>query len=165
MDDNEYHLCEVVSSSEDDGAPLNDFHQTLTNNGLSNGAQLIMRPGSVPTKNHVRLKIFQILNKIYKQPEASRTTLIYFAYVKIFDSSVSVHTAPLYEMVPFDNVFELPVISPFNVLRERIAQTIEFKVPSNYARDTKPCEFIRLYEMENDQPVSIIHEPVLTTLK
>ena len=68
-------------------------------------------------------------------------------------------------MVPFDNVFELPVISPFNVLRERIAQIIEFKVPPNHARDAKPSEFIRLYEMEDDQPVSIIHEPVLTTLK
>ncbi|CAF1468966.1 unnamed protein product [Adineta ricciae] len=146
LDDNEYHLREVVSSFEDDGTPLNDFHQTLTNNGLSNGAQLTMRPGSVPTKNHVRLKVFQIFDKIYKQPEA-------------------IHTVPLYEMVPFDNVFELPVISPFNVLRERIAQTIEFKVPPNYARDTKPSEFIRLYEMEDDQPVSIIHEPVLTTLK
>jgi hypothetical protein len=57
------------------------------------------------------------------------------------------------------------LISPFNVLREQIAKYIEFRMPSGYARDVKPLEFIRLYDMEEDQPVSIIHEPLLTTLK
>jgi hypothetical protein len=68
-------------------------------------------------------------------------------------------------MVELTELFELPLISPFNVLRERIAKHIEFKVPSTYARDIKPSEFIRLYYLDDDQPVSIIHEPILTTLK
>ncbi len=71
----------------------------------------------------------------------------------------------MYDMVELDELFELPVISSFNVLRERIAKHIGFIVPSNYARDVKPLEFIRLYYVEDDQPVSIIHEPLLTTLK
>jgi hypothetical protein len=68
-------------------------------------------------------------------------------------------------MVELTELFELPLISPFNVLRERIAKHIEFKVPANYPRDIKPSEFIRLYYLDDDQPVSIIHEPILTTLK
>jgi len=68
-------------------------------------------------------------------------------------------------MVELEEPFELPIISPFNVLRERIAKLIEFTVPPNYARDVKPLEFIRLYDMEDNQPTYIIHEPVLTTLK
>ncbi|CAF2361534.1 unnamed protein product [Rotaria sp. Silwood2] len=68
-------------------------------------------------------------------------------------------------MVELEEPFELPVISPFNVLRERIAKYIELKVPPGYARDVKPLEFIRLYRMEDDQPVSIVHEPILITLK
>ncbi|UJR25754.1 hypothetical protein I4U23_007103 [Adineta vaga] len=144
--DNEYHLCEVTSSSENDEQPLNDFDQTLINNGLSNGTQLIMKSGSVASKNHVRLKIFRILGKIYEPSDA-------------------IHTVPTFETVLFDEIIELPLISPFNVLRERIAQIIEFKVPPNHARDIKPSEFVRLYEMEDDQPISIIHEPILTTLK
>ncbi|CAF0972981.1 unnamed protein product [Adineta steineri] len=144
--DNEYHLCEVTSSLADDEQPLNDFDQTLSANSLTNGAQLTMRPGSVAPKNHVRLKIFRILDKIYEPMEA-------------------IHIDPKYNTIEFGEYFELPIISPFNVLRERIAQYIEFRVPSNYARDVKPSEFIRLFDMENNQPVSIIHEPILTTLK
>jgi len=68
-------------------------------------------------------------------------------------------------MVELEELFELPIISPFNVLRERIANHIEFKVPSNHPRGVKSCEFIRLYNIEDEQPISIIHEPVLTTLK
>jgi len=61
--------------------------------------------------------------------------------------------------------FELPIMSPFNVLRERIAKFIDFKAPLNYENDIQSLEFIRLYDIENDQPTSIIHEPILTTLK
>jgi len=68
-------------------------------------------------------------------------------------------------MVDLEGLFELPIISPFNVLREQIANHIEFKVPPGHAKDVKPLEFIRLYNIEDDQPVSIIHEPILTTLK
>jgi hypothetical protein len=68
-------------------------------------------------------------------------------------------------MVDLEERFELPIISPFDVLRERIANHIEFKVPPGYARNVKPLEFIRLYDMDDSQPVSIIHEPLLTTLK
>ncbi|CAF3335448.1 unnamed protein product [Rotaria sp. Silwood1] len=144
--DDEYHLCEVKSSSIDDGPPLNDFDQTLNTNDLTNGAQLTMKPGSVAKKNYVRLKISRILDKIYEPNEA-------------------IHTEPKYNMVEFDEQFELPVISPFNVLREHIAKHIDFKVPAGYARDVKPLEFIRLYRIEDDQSLSVIHEPVLITLK
>jgi hypothetical protein len=50
---------------------LNDFDQTLLINGLTNGAQLAMRIGSIPPRNHIRLKIFQIINKFYRPNEAS----------------------------------------------------------------------------------------------
>ena len=68
-------------------------------------------------------------------------------------------------LAELEEKFELPLISPFNVLRERIANFIEFRVPAGYQRDVKPAEFIRLYAVEDNQPVSIVHEPVLTTLK
>lgn len=68
-------------------------------------------------------------------------------------------------MIELGTLFELPVISPFNTLREQIVQHIEFRMPSSYTRDVKSLEFIRLYDMEDDQPASIIHEPLLTTLK
>lgn len=68
-------------------------------------------------------------------------------------------------MIELEGFFELPIISPFNVLREQIANFIEFKVPPNLGRDIKPLDFIRLYELDDDQPASIIHEPILTTLK
>ncbi len=70
--DNDYHLCEVKSSSTNDESPLNDFDQTLSANRLTNGAQLTMRPGSVAPKNHVRLKALRIMNKTYSIPEASK---------------------------------------------------------------------------------------------
>jgi len=92
------------------------------------------------------LKILRIIDKIYKPNEA-------------------IHITPKFHMVELNELFELPIISPFNVLRERIATHIEFKIPPNYPRDIKPLDFIRLYDIEDDQPVSIIHEPVLTTLK
>ncbi len=76
-----------------------------------------------------------------------------------------VHTDPIYDLSELEELFELPLISPFNVLREQIVKYIEFRMPTGYARDVKPLEFIRLYDMEEDQPVSIIHEPLLTTLK
>jgi hypothetical protein len=58
--------------------------------------------------------------------------------------------------------FELLITSPFNLLRERIAKFIDFKSPLN---DAQPMEFIRLYDIEDDQPTTIVHEPILTTLK
>jgi hypothetical protein len=69
--DNDYHLCEVKTSLINDGPPLNDFDQSLLVNGLTNGAQLTIRSGSVAPRNHVRLKIFKIINKYYKPSEAS----------------------------------------------------------------------------------------------
>jgi hypothetical protein len=54
-----------------DGPPLNDFDQTLLVNGLTNGTQLTIRSGSVAPRNHVRLKVFRIINKYYKPNEAS----------------------------------------------------------------------------------------------
>jgi len=41
-----------------------------------NGAQLTMRPGSVAPKNHVRLKIFRIIDKTYKPNEASMNEIL-----------------------------------------------------------------------------------------
>jgi hypothetical protein len=72
---NDYHLCEVKTSLINDGSPLNDFDQTLLVNGLTNGAQLTIRSGSIAPRNHVRLKIFQIINKYYKPNEASMNKL------------------------------------------------------------------------------------------
>jgi hypothetical protein len=71
--DNDYHLCEMQSSLINDGTPLNDFDQTLLENKLTNGAQLTMRAGSVAPKNHVRLKIFRILDRTYQPVEASES--------------------------------------------------------------------------------------------
>lgn len=68
-------------------------------------------------------------------------------------------------MVDLNILFELPLISPFNLLREKIANHIEFHVPSNFVREAKALEFIRLYGMQDDQPSSLIHEPLSTTLK
>lgn len=76
-----------------------------------------------------------------------------------------VHIQPKSEMIELEEIFELPVISPFNVLREHIANHIEFKVPAGFARDVKSLEFIRLYRVEEDQSISVIHEPSLITLK
>ena len=70
--DNNYHLCEVQPSLINEEAPLNDFDQTLVVNGLTNGTQLTMRSGSVAPKNHVRLKVFRIIDRIFKPPEASK---------------------------------------------------------------------------------------------
>ena len=61
--------------------------------------------------------------------------------------------------------FQLSIMSPFNVLRDCITKFIDFKVPSNYVNDAQPLEFIRLYEIESNQPTTVVHEPVLTTLK
>ena len=71
-DDNDYHLCEVKSSLINDGPPLNDFDQNLVVNGLTNGIQLAMRPGSVAPRNHVRLKVSKIINKYHKPMETSK---------------------------------------------------------------------------------------------
>jgi len=68
-------------------------------------------------------------------------------------------------MTELNERFELPIISSFNILRERIAKFIDFKIPLNYENNIQLFEFIRLYDIEDDQPTSIIHEPVLTTLK
>ena len=70
--DNDYHLCEVQSALIDDGPPLNDFDQTLLANRLTNGAQLTMKSGSVAPKNHVRLRILRIIERIYKPNQASK---------------------------------------------------------------------------------------------
>lgn len=70
--DNEYHLCEVKTSLINDGQPLNDFDQTLTINGLTNGAQLAIRSGSIPPRNHLRLKLFRIIHKFHTPAEASK---------------------------------------------------------------------------------------------
>ncbi|CAF1418354.1 unnamed protein product, partial [Adineta steineri] len=144
--DNEYHLCEMKSTLINDGSPLNDFDQTLLVNGLTNGAQLTIRSGSIAPRNHIRLKVFKIINQYYKPNEA-------------------IHTRPKFEMIELTQRFELPITSSFNALRERIAKLIDFKVPSNYTSDTQPLEFIRLYDIDDNQPTTIVHEPVLTTLK
>ena len=75
--DNDYHLCDVKSSLTNDGSPLNDFDQTLIANGLTNGAQVIMRPGSVASKNHVRLKVLRIIDKSYTPQEASNKLIVF----------------------------------------------------------------------------------------
>jgi hypothetical protein len=79
--------------------------------------------------------------------------------------SLIVHTRPKYQLVDIGEQFELALICPFQVLRERIAQFINHKVPASAPRDTKAAEYIRLYTMDKDEPVSIVHEPILTTLK
>lgn len=71
--DNEYHLCEVKASLVNDGTPLNDFNESLLINGLTNGTQLAVRAGSIAPRNHVRLRIFKIINKYYKPNEASKS--------------------------------------------------------------------------------------------
>jgi hypothetical protein len=68
-------------------------------------------------------------------------------------------------MTELPELFELPITSSFNVLRERIAKFIDLKIPLNFINDAQPMEFIRLYDIEDDQPTLIIHEPILTTLK
>lgn len=70
--DDDYHLCEIKPALINDGPPLNDFDQSLVVNGLTNGAQLALKAGSVAPKNHVRLKIFRIIRKSYHPPEASK---------------------------------------------------------------------------------------------
>ena len=132
-----------------------------------------MRAGSVAPKNHVRLKVFRIISKTYKPIEAS--TKDGFSIRPLTGDptidltewflSLSVRTRPKYQIIELEDRFELPLISAFNVLRERIANFIEFRVPAGYQRDVKPAEFIRLYAIEDNQPVSIVHEPLLTTLK
>lgn len=75
-DDNDYHLCEIQSNTtttDDDGRPLNEFDETLMSNELSNGTQLTIKLGSVPSKNHVRLRIFRIIGKTFKPSQASMT--------------------------------------------------------------------------------------------
>ena len=57
--------------------------------------------------------------------------------------------------------FELPIVSSFNVLRERIGKFLDLKMEN----DIQPFECIRLYEIADEQPTVIVHEPVLTTLK
>jgi hypothetical protein len=76
-----------------------------------------------------------------------------------------VYTRPIFELTELPERFELPIVSSFNVFRERIAKFIDFKVPLNHENDIQPFEFIRLYDIEDDQPSSIVHEPALTTLK
>lgn len=76
-----------------------------------------------------------------------------------------VHTRPIFEMSELEQRFEISITSSFNTLRELIAKFIDFQVPSAYVNDAQPLEFIRLYDIENNQPTSIVHEPVLTTLK
>lgn len=88
----------------------------------------------------------------------------YKGWIDIFLSCL-VHTRPKFEMTELPERFELPIISSFNVLRERIAKFIDLKVPLNSENDVQPLDFIRLYDIEDEQPTSIVHEPVLTTLK
>ena len=78
---------------------------------------------------------------------------------------VVVHTEVCFHMVDLEELFELPVISSFNILRDKIAEYIDFTNPPDYAHDIKPLEFIRLYHIEDDRPICIIHEPNITTLK
>ncbi len=61
---------------------MNDFDQTLLANGLTNGAQLTMKSGSVAPRNHVRLKIFKIINKYYKPNEASMKEFYFYRKTK-----------------------------------------------------------------------------------
>jgi hypothetical protein len=76
-----------------------------------------------------------------------------------------VHTRPIFELTELPERFELPIVSSFNVLRERIAKFLDVKIPLNYENDVQSLEFIRLYEIADEQPTVIVHEPVLTTLK
>lgn len=78
---------------------------------------------------------------------------------------ILVHTRPLFELTALEKRFELPISSSFNVLRESIAKFIDFTVPPDYFDTAQPFEFIRLYDIENDQPTTLVHEPFLTTLK
>ncbi|CAF1479776.1 unnamed protein product [Adineta steineri] len=61
--DNEHHLCEMKTPLINDGIPLNDFNLTLLVNGLKNGVELAIRSGSRTSRNHVRLKVFKIINQ------------------------------------------------------------------------------------------------------
>lgn len=68
-------------------------------------------------------------------------------------------------MVDLGERFELPITAQFNVLREKIINFIDFKVPSNFGANARPEEFIRLYYIEEKQPVSIVHDSDNITLK
>lgn len=81
------------------------------------------------------------------------------------NSYVLVHTRPVFELAELSERFELPITSTFNVLRERIARLIQLKIPGNYESQFQPLEFIRLYDIEDDQPTTLIHDPALITLK
>ena len=85
-DDNDYHLSEVqtTTNGEDADRILNDFDQTLARNQLYNGAQLTMKLGSVPTKNHVRLRIFRIIDKNYQPDHASKIEVSILIDVLLF---------------------------------------------------------------------------------
>ena len=76
-----------------------------------------------------------------------------------------VHTRSIFELNELSERFELPITSSFNVLRERIAKFLDFKIPVNSETNIQPLEFIRLYDMEDEQPTTIVHEPALSTLK
>lgn len=76
-----------------------------------------------------------------------------------------VHTRPVFELAELSERFVIPIASSFNVLRERIATLIELRVPVNYEENIQPLEFIRLYDVEDDQPTTIVHDPALSTLK
>lgn len=76
-----------------------------------------------------------------------------------------VHTRPKFELSELPERFELPIVSSFNVLRERIAKYIDLQVPTNSENNIQPFEYIRLYDIGDDQPTSIVHEPLLSTLK
>jgi hypothetical protein len=133
-------------------------------NSLTNGAQLAMRIGSIPPRNHVRLKIFQIINKFYRPNEASMNENFHLHSIDCFICFL-VHTRPIYELTELPERFELPIVSSFNILRERIAKFLDLKIPVNYENDIQSFEFIRLYEIADEQPTVIVHEPSLITLK
>lgn len=164
ISDNDHHLCEMKASGNQNETPLNEFEQTLRDNGLTNGSQLILKQGTIPSKNHLRLRILRITDKIYRPTAASRTIQNVQSHRSDFFRSFLVHIDPVYETVELD-LFELPLISHFNVLREQILTYIEYQIPPGFPKGTQPFEFIRLYYVEDDQPIAIVHEPGLTTLK
>lgn len=84
--DNDYHLSEVQSATTNDDAEriLNDFDQTLARNQLYNGTQLTIKIGSVSMKNHVRLRIRRITNKIYQPHQASKIDIFFGLDILLF---------------------------------------------------------------------------------
>mgnify|MGYP001048325713 FL=1 len=158
---NDYHLCEVASTANDNEKLLDELDQNLKHNGLVNGSQIMIKEGTIPSKNHVRVRVLRIIDRIHEPTQAS---LLNSFQKPNINSLCLVHINPWYEMNEL-GLFELPLISPFNVLRDHIVNCIGFRMPANFSKGTQAFEFIRLYNVEDDQPISVVHEPAMLTLK